>query len=97
MFNKCLAEDYHGRHSINPAIFLKIPTYQLILKRKVYDACVLPMATYGLETMAVTKRNAHRLKVVQRSMERIIYICSALHFETELETKKSENEQKLLT
>lgn len=40
------------------------------LKRKVFDTCILPVATYGLETMAMTKKTAERLRVMQRAMER---------------------------
>lgn len=51
----------------------KIP---INLKRKVYDTCVLPIATYGLETMAITKNTANRLRVTQRAMERaMLGIC----------------------
>lgn len=40
------------------------------LKRKVFDTCILPVATYGLETMALTKKTANQLRVMQRAMER---------------------------
>lgn len=40
------------------------------LKRKVFDTCILPVATYGLETMAITKKSANQLRVMQRAMER---------------------------
>lgn len=40
------------------------------LKRKVYDACVLPIATYRLETTTLTQKSADRLKTSQRAMER---------------------------
>ena len=40
------------------------------LKKKVYEACVLPVATYGLETTTLTKKSAERLRVTQRAMER---------------------------
>lgn len=40
------------------------------LKRKVYDSCVLPVTTYGLETTAITRANAQKLQVMQRAMER---------------------------
>lgn len=33
------------------------------LKRKVYDFCILPVTTYGLETMALTGRTAEQLTV----------------------------------
>ena len=40
------------------------------LKRKVYDTCILPVITYGLETMTLTANTIHKLKCTQRSMER---------------------------
>ena len=40
------------------------------MKRKVFDSCVLPVATYGLETVALSKSNMERLKVMERAMER---------------------------
>jgi hypothetical protein len=45
----------------------KIPIH---LKRKTYDTCILPVATYGLETMAITRKMAEQLRVTQRAMER---------------------------
>lgn len=33
--------------------------------------CVLAVATYGLETMALTKQSENRLRVTERSMERM--------------------------
>lgn len=40
------------------------------LKRKVYDTCILPVVTYGLETATLTGGSARRLRVCQRAMER---------------------------
>lgn len=40
------------------------------LKRDVYNKCVLPVMTYGLETMTMTARSVNRLRVSQRAMER---------------------------
>lgn len=37
---------------------------------------MLPVITYGLETMAITKKTAERLRVTQRSMERIMLSVS---------------------
>ena len=45
----------------------KIP---INLKREVYESCVLPVTTYGLETLTFTKNNINRLKICQRAMER---------------------------
>lgn len=39
------------------------------LKRKVYESCILPVTTYGLETTAITQKSASRLKTSQRAME----------------------------
>ncbi|EFN60704.1 hypothetical protein EAG_07910, partial [Camponotus floridanus] len=41
-------------------------------KRKAFDSCVLPVITYGLETMTMTKKTAEQLKVTQRAMERML-------------------------
>lgn len=40
------------------------------LKRKVYNTCVLPVQTYGLETISLTKAFANKLLTTQRAMER---------------------------
>lgn len=40
------------------------------LKKKAYDSCILPVLTYGLETMAITQKAAEQLRVAQRAMER---------------------------
>lgn len=40
------------------------------LKRKVFDACVLPVLTYGAETLTLTKASDNKLRVAQRAMER---------------------------
>jgi hypothetical protein len=40
------------------------------LKRKVFDTCVLPVLTYGAETLTLTKASEKKLKVAQRAMER---------------------------
>lgn len=47
----------------------RIPIY---LKRKAYDSCILPVITYGLESMSLTRRTAEQLRVTQRAMERIM-------------------------
>ena len=40
------------------------------LKRKVFDQCVLPVMTYGAETLTLTTASANKLMVTQRKMER---------------------------
>ena len=40
------------------------------LKRKVFDTCVLPVLTYGAETLTLTKASENKLRVAQRAMER---------------------------
>lgn len=40
------------------------------LKRKVYDQCVLPVMTYGAETLTLTKKAICKIRVAQRAMER---------------------------
>ena len=42
----------------------------ICLKRKVFDQCVLPVLTYGAETLTLTLTSARNLKVTQRKMER---------------------------
>lgn len=49
---------------------LRQPKIPVNLKRKVYDTCILPVATYGLETVTLTMNSANRLRVCQRAMER---------------------------
>jgi endonuclease/exonuclease/phosphatase family metal-dependent hydrolase len=40
------------------------------LKRKVFDSCVLPVLTYGAETLTLTRASSNKLRVAQRAMER---------------------------
>ena len=40
------------------------------LKRKVFDRCVLPVLTYGAETLTLKKASENKLRVAQRAMER---------------------------
>jgi hypothetical protein len=40
------------------------------LKTKVYEQCILPVMTYGSETLTLTKASANKLRVAQRAMER---------------------------
>lgn len=44
-----------------------IPT---CLKRKVFDQCVLPVLTYGAETLTLTKKTVNKVRIAQRKMER---------------------------
>lgn len=45
----------------------KIPLY---LKAKVFEQCVMPVLTYGTETMTLTQKSAEKFRVAQRGMER---------------------------
>jgi len=36
----------------------------------VFNACVMPVLTYGLETMVITRKFANKLQTTQRAMER---------------------------
>ena len=47
----------------------KIP---IILKRKVYDKCILPTVTYGAETWNLTKKLSLKLRTMQRAHEKIM-------------------------
>ena len=42
------------------------------LKRKTFNQCVLPVLTYGAETLTLTKRTVHKIRVAQRAMERVM-------------------------
>ena len=44
----------------------------IILKRKVYDQCILPTVTYGAETWNLTKKLSLKLRTMQRAQERIM-------------------------
>ena len=44
----------------------------MILKRKVYDQCILPTVTYGAETWNLTKKLSLKLRTMQRAHERIM-------------------------
>lgn len=43
-----------------------------LIDRKIYDTYVLPVATYGPETTALTQTYANKLRVLQRTMERVM-------------------------
>ena len=42
------------------------------LKRKTFNACIIPAMTYGCETWTLTKTIVYKLQVAQRAMERKI-------------------------
>ena len=42
----------------------------ICLRRKIFTQCVLPVLTYGAETLTLTKKNIHRIQVMQRKMDR---------------------------
>lgn len=41
-------------------------------KVRVFEQCVIPVFTYGAETMSLTKQSAEKFRVAQRAMERSI-------------------------
>lgn len=49
---------------------LKNKDVPLCLKKKVFNACILPVFTYGIETCTLSKASASKLAVTQRAMER---------------------------
>ena len=49
---------------------LKDGTIPINLKKKVHKSCILPVATYGLETMTLTERSVNCLRTTQRAMKR---------------------------
>ena len=42
------------------------------IKRKIHDAYILPVMTYGCETLALNNAMTEKLAVAQRKMERIM-------------------------
>lgn len=42
----------------------------MCLKRKAYNQCILPVMTYGAETLTLTDTSAKKLRIAQRKMER---------------------------
>lgn len=54
----------------NLAHKLKNTNIPINLKRKVFDSCILPVATYGMETATLTVKSSNKLRVAQRAMER---------------------------
>lgn len=50
---------------------LKNKEIPLNLKRKVFDTCILPVATWCFETITMTKRSTEYLRVMRRTMEHI--------------------------
>jgi len=52
---------------------VKNPDIPINLKRKIFNACILPVATYGLETKALTKKYTNNLRIMQRAMERAMF------------------------
>lgn len=42
----------------------------ICLKRKVFNQCVLPVLTYGAETLTLTKKTVSKIRITQRAMER---------------------------
>lgn len=67
---------------------LRDRTMPINLKRKVFESCVLPVTTYGLETTELTQNSANRLRVCQRAIERAML---GSVYETECRTKRSES------
>lgn len=54
----------------NLAHVLRNQRIPINLKHKVYDSCILPITTYGMETMTITRSSANRLRICQRAIER---------------------------
>jgi len=49
---------------------LRNSTLPINLKKKVFNTCVLPVLTYGMETMTLTVKSANRLRTTQRAIEK---------------------------
>ena len=54
------------------SVIFKNKAIPLVLKRKVYDQCILPVVTYGAETWNLTKKQTLKLRTMQRVHERIM-------------------------
>ncbi|GJQ74611.1 hypothetical protein Trydic_g21467 [Trypoxylus dichotomus] len=50
---------------------LKDSKVPINLKGEVFNTCVLPVLTYGVETMSLKLKSATKLKTTQRAMERV--------------------------
>ena len=57
-----------SRHSA----ILKDKRMPLCLKRQVYNKCVLPVVTYGVQTWNLSKKTLLKLRTMQRAHERIM-------------------------
>jgi hypothetical protein len=51
---------------------MKNPSVPVCLKKKVFESCILPVMTYGMETVTLNQLSAEKLRVCQRAMERCI-------------------------
>ena len=51
---------------------LKNQDIPICLKRQVYDQCITPTVTYGAETWNLTKKQALKLRTMQRAHERVM-------------------------
>lgn len=51
---------------------LKYPRIAINLKKKVFSMCVLPVMTYGMETISITINSANKLRNTQRAIERLL-------------------------
>lgn len=51
------------------AYIFKKPKVSIILKIKVFDRCVVPATTCGMETVTFTKKSANRIRFCQGAMK----------------------------
>ncbi|GFS07190.1 endonuclease-reverse transcriptase [Elysia marginata] len=61
----------------------------LLLKRQVFDQCVIPTTSYGCQTWSLTKALVQKLRTAQQAMERK---CWALNQKIESHAEKFERE-----
>lgn len=54
----------------NLVYILKNTTIPVNLKRELFYSCILPVATYAMETATLTVESSNELEVAQRAMER---------------------------
>lgn len=51
------------------SFIFKNPRVPINLKRKVHNMCIIPVMSYGLETMTLTIKSANKLRTTQRAIE----------------------------
>jgi len=71
---------------------LRKPTLPINLKKKVFNTCVLPVLTYGMETMTLTVKSANTLRTTQAIERTMLGVSLKDHIQNE-EIRKGKLEQ----